>query len=281
MQLFRLCFRPARFRRVFKVAVGLFVKRIVRSISMNSVGVQVGRQHSIGCLFRSCERLSVRSALIRNSQPLNARRRVQTASAPAPDYQARHATRTAAMQVQRHASAPRPTVRAVAAEAPADVQTIQPPTTELPAATANGFYKGDDGYLYCDDVRVDDVRQQIPAEDGPFYLYSKETITRNYKAYEAALQGLDSVVGYAIKANNNLLIMKHLQQLGSGAVLVSGNELKLAVAAGFDTNRCVGMHVRRRCSNLRQANKCGMFWNNIAWQLQDCFQRQWEASMGA
>lgn len=253
MQLFRLCFRPALvpgFGACSKLQVGLYVTRIVRSISMNSVGVQVGRQHSIGCLLRSCERLSVRSALIRNSQPLSAQRRVHTASAPAPEYQARHATRTAAMQVQRHTSAPRLTVRAVAAEAPADVQTIQPPTTELPAATANGFYKGDDGYLYCDDVRVDDVRQQIPVEDGPFYLYSKETITRNYKAYEAALQGLDSIVGYAIKANNNLLIMKHLQQLGSGAVLVSGNELKLAVAAGFDTNRCVCVHVRHICFTL-------------------------------
>ena len=143
------------------------------------------------------------------------------------------------MQVQRHRTPKSGVTGAVAAEAPADVQTIQPATTELPAAKANGFYKGDDGYLYCDDVRVDDVRQQIPAEEGPFYLYSKETITRNYKAYEAALQGLNSIVGYAIKANNNLLIMKHLQQLGSGAVLVSGNELKLAVAAGFDTNRYV------------------------------------------
>ena len=143
------------------------------------------------------------------------------------------------MQVLRHRTSKSGIAGAVAAEAPADVQTIQPATTDLPAAKANGFYKGDDGYIYCDDVRVDDVRQQIPAEEGPFYLYSKETITRNYKAYEAALQGLKSIVGYAIKANNNLLIMKHLQQLGSGAVLVSGNELKLAVAAGFDTNRCV------------------------------------------
>lgn len=130
-----------------------------------------------------------------------------------------------------------PLTRAVAAEAPADVQTIQPPTTQQPAAQSLGFYKGDDGYLYCDSVRVDDMRQQVPAEDGPFYLYSKEVITRNYQAYEAALQGLESIVGYAIKANNNLLLMQHLQQLGSGAVLVSGNELKLAVAAGFDTTR--------------------------------------------
>ncbi len=141
------------------------------------------------------------------------------------------------LQVQRSAAGRSITVQAVAAEAPADVQTIQPPTTQQPAAQSLGFYRGDDGYLYCDSVRVDDIRQQIPAA-GPFYLYSKEVITKNYKAYEAALQGLDSIVGYAIKANNNLLVMQHLQQLGSGAVLVSGNELKLAVAAGFDTTRC-------------------------------------------
>lgn len=42
---------------------------------------------------------------------------------------------------------------------------------------------------------------------------------------------------YAVKANNNLHILKHLQSLGSGAVLVSGNELHLAVAAGFDPTR--------------------------------------------
>ena len=133
---------------------------------------------------------------------------------------------------------------AVAAEAPADVQTIQPPTTEQPAAQSLGFYRGDDGFLYCDSVKVDDIRQQIPAEDGPFYLYSKEVITRNYKAYEAALQGLNSIIGYAIKANNNLLLMQHLQQLGSGAVSV--NEFKLAVAAGFDTTR-LAWHTGHLC----------------------------------
>lgn len=149
------------------------------------------------------------------------------------------------LQARKQRSSGHPVIRAVAAEAPADVQTIQPPTTEQPAAAANGFYKGDDGFLYCDSVRVDDVRQQVPAEAGPFYLYSKDAITRNYKAYEAALQGLNSIIGYAIKANNNLLIMKHLQQLGSGAVLVSGNELRLAVEAGFDTTRCCELSLRR------------------------------------
>ena len=104
-----------------------------------------------------------------------------------------------------------------------------------PAGKGLGFYTGEDGFLYCDNMRVEDIRHKVP--ESPFYLYSKARLTGNYNAYKKALEGLDSIVGYAVKANNNLLLMKHLQQLGSGAVLVSGNELKLAMAAGFATKR--------------------------------------------
>ncbi|WOK94187.1 hypothetical protein Cni_G02889 [Canna indica] len=94
------------------------------------------------------------------------------------------------------------------------------------------FSKGEDGFLYCEGVRVQDVMEAV--ERSPFYLYSKDQITRNVEAYKEALQGLRSVIGYAIKANNNLKILEHLQGLGCGAVLVSGNELRLALRAGFD-----------------------------------------------
>lgn len=100
-----------------------------------------------------------------------------------------------------------------------------------------GIYRGTDGYLYCDGVRIDDVR--AVAESSPVYIYSKETIRRNYQAYADALTGIDSIIGYAVKANNNLKIMSYLRELGSGAVLVSGNELRLAVAAGFDPTRTI------------------------------------------
>jgi len=78
---------------------------------------------------------------------------------------------------------------------------------------------------------------QVP--ESPFYLYSKNRISANFKAYQKALEGLNSIIGYAVKANNNYKIMQHLQQLGSGAVLVSGNELKLALQAGFDPSRTI------------------------------------------
>ena len=94
-----------------------------------------------------------------------------------------------------------------------------------------------DDYLYCGELRIKDIQEQVP--HSPFYLYSLDQVTANYKAYEVALEGIESIIGYAIKANNNLAILQHLRKLGSGAVLVSGNELRIALAAGFDPEQMV------------------------------------------
>jgi len=54
------------------------------------------------------------------------------------------------------------------------------------------------------------------------------------------LEGLDSAfIGYAVKANHNVNILKHLASMGCGAVLVSGNELRLAIESGFSPEKMV------------------------------------------
>ena len=69
---------------------------------------------------------------------------------------------------------------------------------------------------------------------------SKDKLKENFDAYKTALEGLDSAfIGYAVKANHNLHLMRYLASLGCGAVLVSGNELRTALMAGFDKNKMV------------------------------------------
>lgn len=92
-----------------------------------------------------------------------------------------------------------------------------------------------DGYLYCEEIKVKDIQDRIPT--SPFYLYSLNKILENYKAYEEALEGIPSIISYALKANSNLTIARHLRVAGTGATLVSGNELKIAMAAGFDSKK--------------------------------------------
>ncbi|CAI5953362.1 unnamed protein product [Closterium sp. NIES-64] len=115
-----------------------------------------------------------------------------------------------------------------------------------PAAVSNSpnAFHTENGYLYVEDMRVADVAEQIwQQEDNfrPFYLYSRPQILRNYNAYVDALKGLPgSIIGYAVKSNNNLKVLQTLCGAGSGAVLVSGNELRLALLAGFDPSTLPG-----------------------------------------
>ncbi|TYH90250.1 hypothetical protein ES332_A13G037100v1 [Gossypium tomentosum] len=137
--------------------------------------------------------------------------------------------------------------------------------SQNPAKTLNPtfqhcFTKSLDGFLYCEDTKVQGIMEKV--EKRPFYLYSKPQITRNVEAYKEALEGLkNSIIGYAIKANNNLKILQHLRKLGCGAVLVSGNELRLALHAGFDPTKCIFNGNGKILEDLILAAQEGVFVN--------------------
>ncbi|XP_057966202.1 diaminopimelate decarboxylase 1, chloroplastic-like [Malania oleifera] len=146
-------------------------------------------------------------------------------------------------------------LRAVLSQNPTSTFTSDPKTQKF----QHCFRKSGDGFLYCENVKVQDVMNTV--ERRPFYLYSKTQITRNVEAYREALEGLRSIIGYAIKANNNLKILEHLRKLGCGAVLVSGNELKLALRAGFDPTRCIFNGNGKLLEDLVLAAQEGVFVN--------------------
>ena len=75
------------------------------------------------------------------------------------------------------------------------------------------------------------------------------------------MTGFDSIIGYAIKANNNLALLKRLSALGSGAVLVSGNELQMSLAAGFDLRRTILNGNGKTLEELRLAVEHGVLIN--------------------
>lgn len=121
------------------------------------------------------------------------------------------------------------------------------------------FSMDPEGYMTCESVRIRDIQDSL--ETSPVYIYSKAQIESNYKAYQEALTGLDSIIGYAIKANNNLRIVELLRSLGSGAVLVSGNELRLAVKAGMDMTKTIFNGNGKTSKELEFAVECGCLIN--------------------
>lgn len=91
------------------------------------------------------------------------------------------------------------------------------------------------GELFCEALKVRDIITRV--SETPFYLYSLAELRRNYGDYLDALSATPAIIAYALKANSNLTLLRHLRELGSGAVLVSANELRLAREAGFDPQK--------------------------------------------
>ncbi len=87
------------------------------------------------------------------------------------------------------------------------------------------------GVLHAEDVAI----PQIAAEVGtPVYIYSTATLERHAQVLKAALAALPRVhIAFAIKANPNLAVLGVLARNGYGADVVSGGELKRALAAGM------------------------------------------------
>ena len=92
-----------------------------------------------------------------------------------------------------------------------------------------------DGHLYCEDVDL----AQIAEEFGtPTYVYSAGTILDHYARLDIALQSLDHLICYAVKANSNRAILKSLAKAGAGFDIVSGGELYRVLAAGGAPTKC-------------------------------------------
>ena len=87
------------------------------------------------------------------------------------------------------------------------------------------------GVLHAEDVSIPRVAADVGT---PVYVYSTATLERHARMLSEALSGLPSYhIAFAIKANPNLAVLGVLAKQGYGADVVSGGELKRALAAGM------------------------------------------------
>ncbi|GHM59027.1 MAG: diaminopimelate decarboxylase [Candidatus Mesenet longicola] len=78
----------------------------------------------------------------------------------------------------------------------------------------------------------------IAVEVGtPFYCYSLNSICKNYREFADNIPG--SMICYAVKANPNIAIIKAIANMGGGADVVSGGEIRRAMAAGVPVDKIV------------------------------------------
>ena len=96
----------------------------------------------------------------------------------------------------------------------------------------------------------------------PFYCYSTATLERHYRVFSQSLPK-DSLVAFSVKANGNLAVLKTLAVLGAGADVVSGGELKKALAAGIAADKIVFSGVGKTKSEMTTALKAGIYQFNV------------------
>ncbi len=115
------------------------------------------------------------------------------------------------------------------------------------------------GVLCAEDVPLDLLARAVGT---PFYCYSTATLERHYTVFVGALPA-GSLVAYAVKANDNLAVLKTLAKLGAGADVVSGGELAKARAAGIPGDRIVFSGVGKTRAEMRAGLEAGIYQFNV------------------
>ena len=106
------------------------------------------------------------------------------------------------------------------------------------------------GVLHAEAVSLVELADAVGT---PFYCYSTATLERHYRVFSEAFAGEKALVCYAMKANSNQSVLRTLAKLGAGADVVSGGELKRALAAGIPPERIVFSGVGKTKAELRAA----------------------------
>ena len=91
----------------------------------------------------------------------------------------------------------------------------------------------------------------------PLYVYDLDVVARQVSALRSVLPATFDLA-YAVKANPNLSVMRHLARLGLGADVASGGELGHALRAGFVADRIVFTGPGKRDEELAAAVDAGV-----------------------
>jgi diaminopimelate decarboxylase len=106
------------------------------------------------------------------------------------------------------------------------------------------------GVLHAEAVNLSELASAVGT---PFYCYSTATLERHFRVFSEAFAGEQALICYAMKANSNQSVLRTLAKLGAGADVVSGGELKRALAAGIPPSKILFSGVGKTEGELRAA----------------------------
>ncbi len=87
----------------------------------------------------------------------------------------------------------------------------------------------------------------------PLYVYNFNHIEEQFIKLKEAFKARKSLICYAVKANSNLSVLKHLKELGAGCDCVSIGEVKRALHVGVARYKIIFSGVGKRDDEIREA----------------------------
>ena len=112
------------------------------------------------------------------------------------------------------------------------------------------------GRLQAENVDLESLAQR---HGTPLYVYSKATVEDHFKRLDGAMNRLDHLVCYAVKANSNLAVLNTIANLGGGFDIVSGGELYRVLKAGGKAANCTFAGVGKTRAEIEYALKEGIY----------------------
>ncbi len=107
------------------------------------------------------------------------------------------------------------------------------------------------------------ILQRFRETETPFYYYDLDLLRRTLQACKDASSAYGFHVHYAMKANFNPRVIQTIQQYGFGADCVSGNEVKAAIATGFESGKVVFAGVGKSDAEINAALDADIFCFNV------------------
>ncbi len=97
----------------------------------------------------------------------------------------------------------------------------------------------------------------------PLYVYDFDKVENEVLAFKNAFKARKSLICYALKANSNLSLLRHLASLDCGADCVSINEVKLAIMAGIPKYKIIYSGVGKSDNDIQEALKSDILLLNL------------------
>ncbi|QKJ21629.1 diaminopimelate decarboxylase [Poseidonibacter lekithochrous] len=108
-----------------------------------------------------------------------------------------------------------------------------------------------------------DFKELANKYQTPYYVYDFDHITGQYEELKGAFKARKSLLAYAVKANSNLSVIKHLADLGAGADCVSIGEVKRALKVGIAPYKIIFSGVGKIDSEIKEALELGILMINV------------------